>query len=45
MSGLKKKFVGEMGFMIGLKPILGGDETLVMTVSDADGKILAFMTW
>jgi len=42
---LKEKFGGEMGFMMGLTPIWGSDETIVTTVSDADGNMLAFMTW
>ncbi|MBD3207478.1 DUF2156 domain-containing protein [Candidatus Bathyarchaeota archaeon] len=42
---LEEKFGGEMGFMMGLTPIWGSNETLVTTVSDSYGKILAFMTW
>ena len=41
---LRNKFGGEMGFMMGITPIIGSSETLVATVRDQDGKLLAFMT-
>lgn len=41
---LREKYGGEMGFMMGITPIFGGSETLVATVSDGEGNLMAFMT-
>jgi phosphatidylglycerol lysyltransferase len=42
---LRDKFGGEMGFTMGGSPVTGGNRTLVTTVADAAGRIMAFMTW
>jgi phosphatidylglycerol lysyltransferase len=42
---LSDKFGGEMSFMMGVTPMFGSDETLVTTVEDSQGKLMAFMTW
>jgi len=39
------KFGGEMGFTMGGTPITGGHETLMSAVTDAQGQLLAFVTW
>lgn len=41
---LDGKIGGEMGFMMGLTPIHGGEDTLVAIVSDEAGKLMAFIT-
>jgi phosphatidylglycerol lysyltransferase len=42
---LSGKFGGEMSFMMSITPMYGSSETLVTMVKDAQGKIMAFMTW
>jgi len=42
---LADKFGGEMGFTMGGTPITGSHETLVSAVTDAQGQLLAFVTW
>jgi len=42
---LADKFGGEMGFTMGGTPIAGSHETLLSTVTDAQGQLLAFVTW
>ncbi len=42
---LADKLGGEMGFTMGGTPIAGSDEILVTSVTDAAGRVMAFMTW
>ncbi len=42
---LRDKVGGEMGFVMGGSPITGSKDTLVTTVTDSTGKLMAFVTW